>query len=628
MNRHAVVRFLGLGFAFLLTAHLLAAEPTTKGPDLSEYRTVETALKAKDIKSKQVSESQPAFLGVLLEADPNGKYVITDVATDSPAAKAGLKQGDILTHFDGKPLSDTDSLAEMLFTKAPGASARIAIVRDGKPLTLSATLAVHSHPQQPTTSMRALLGIDVEKRKDGDGVVIRRVAPDSPAARAHLKADEIVLKIDDTTLASSNSLQDLIAAKKPDDQVTLTLFLAEKAVEMKVRLGAEPVAADTGPVGGRRGQGGFGGGGMAWDSRVGRYWQKDTYKLAIVLIEYPDVKINAKIPTSAWNDAMFSQGSYKKTITGQQAYGSLYDYYFEQSYHHLKVSGKAFAPVEVSKKRAEYSGPGTNRMALLTEALDKLLAREGKDALKDFEGIIYVYGGPRMQVARGSLYWPHRASVNYQGKRWPYFICGEGGDRMANISVFCHEFGHMLGLPDLYARPESPGSEGLGIWCAMSNQAGNGRPQHFSAWCKEMLGWVKPAEIDPTVPQKLILGPIEDSPKECYRVPVRPDGREYLLLENRQQRGFDASLPAGGLLIWRVVDNRPFLVESHGIEGPAGPVAFMRLVPFPTNCNDSFTPYSAPSSRSQLGGGLPVNITNIRKLDDGRISFYIGYEYE
>ena len=76
---------------------------------------------------------------------------------------------------------------------------------------------------------------------------------------------------------------------------------------------------------------------------------------------------------------------------------------------------------------------------------------------------------------------------------------------MANISVFCHEFGHMLGLPDLYARPENPGSEGVGIWCAMSNQAGNGRPQHFCAWCKEKLGWVKPTVIDPTVKQKLIL---------------------------------------------------------------------------------------------------------------------------
>ena len=124
----------------------------------------------------------------------------------------------------------------------------------------------------------------------------------------------------------------------------------------------------------------------------------------------------------------------------------------------------------------------------MTEALDKLLARDGKDALKDFDGVFYIIAGRRMTVPRGSLYWPHRASVTHNGKSWPYFICPEGGQRMANISVFCHEFGHMLGLPDLYARPENPGMEGLDIWCAMANQAPNGKPQHFSAWCKDQLG--------------------------------------------------------------------------------------------------------------------------------------------
>jgi M6 family metalloprotease-like protein len=624
MNRTVFFRTLSLGFVCLVALRLSAAEPTAKGPDLSEYRTVETAIKAKDIKSKQVVEAQPGYLGLLTEADETGKVVAAEVAADSPAAKAGLKRGDVLTHLDGKPLTESDAFTEALLTKAPGAAIRLAVTRQGKSVQLTATLAAPSHPQQAGPT-RAVLGIDVEKRKDGDGVVIKTVAANSPAERARLKVDEVVLKIDDTTLTSSDRLREIISAKKPDEEVTLTLYLADKAVEMKVRLGAEGAAGAGGGGSGRRGGGG---GGAGWDNRVGNYWQKDNYKLAIILIEYPDTKINAKIPTSAWNDAMFSQGTYKKTVTGQTAYGSLYDYYFEQSYGHLKVSGKAFAPVEVSKKRMEYSGPGTNRLALLTEALDKLLAREGKDALKDFEGIIYVYAGGRPQVARGSLYWPHRASVNYQGKRWPYFICNEGGERMANISVFCHEFGHMLGLPDLYARPENPGSEGLGIWCAMSNQAGNGRPQHFSAWCKEKLGWLKPTELDPTVPQKLILGAVEDSPKECFKVAVRPDGREYLLLENRRHKGFDASLPAEGLLIWRVVGPRPFLEESHGIEGPAGPGAFTKMVPFPSNSNDSFTPYTTPSSRAQLGGGMPVHITNIRQLPDGRVTFYIGYEYE
>jgi hypothetical protein len=108
---------------------------------------------------------------------------------------------------------------------------------------------------------------------------------------------------------------------------------------------------------------------------------------------------------------------------------------------------------------------------------------------------------------------------------------------------------------------------------------------------------------------------------------VRPDGSEYFLLENRRKKGFDQSLPGEGLLIWRVVDDRPILEEAHGVEGPSGPTVHLRAVPFPTPTAHAFTPDTTPSSRSPHGGGLPVHITEIRRLPDGRIGFHIGYEY-
>jgi hypothetical protein len=100
-------------------------------------------------------------------------------------------------------------------------------------------------------------------------------------------------------------------------------------------------------------------------------------------------------------------------------------------------------------------------------------------------------------------------------------------------------------------------------------------------------------------------------------------------LENRAKKGFDVSLPASGLLIWRVVGNRPVLEEAHGVAGPRGPGSFPDAVPFPArDTNDAFTPFTIPSSRSQLGGGLPVFITNIDKRSDGKVTFHIGYEYQ
>lgn len=587
-----------------------------------EYRTVTTAIKTRlQPAAAPVPTPISGFLGVQVGPDSRGRPVVEDVQPGSPADRAGLKVEDQINRLDGKEVASADAFRTALHTKSAGESVQLAVVRDGKPLDMSIRLAPTSRPMLAGRGSPSPLGVQVAAAKGGEGVTIESVQPGSLADRAKLKVGETILKIDDTALNDPDKLREVIASKKPDDMMTLTLFLAEKRVEMKLKLEAERPT-------GRFAGGGPGGGGTAGGWNRSRYWTRPTYKIAIILVEYPDTKHNPKITPKAWEEAMFSHDqSYKKTATGQDAHGSMYDYYLEQSYGKLKIEGKAFDYVQVSKNRMDYNTGSKN--VLLTEAMDKLLAREGKDALKDFDGVFYIYAGGRMQVARGSLYWPHRATVQHNGKNWPYFICPEGGERMANISVFCHEFGHMLGLPDLYARPENPGMEGAGIWCAMANQVGNGRPQHFSAWCKERLEWIQPSVLDPTVKQKLILAPTEDSPKECYKVLVKPDGSEYFLLENRTKKGFDASLPAHGLLIWRVIGNRPVLEEAHGIHGPRGPAVFPDFVPFPAkDTNNSFTPYTTPSSRSQLGGGLPVFITNIDKRPDGKITFDIGYEYE
>ena len=91
------------------------------------------------------------------------------------------------------------------------------------------------------------------------------------------------------------------------------------------------------------------------------------------------------------------------------------DYYQELSYGKFKIEGKFVGWVEVSKKRMEYtSGSGTSakeKTALLTEALDVYTKKNGKDALKDFDGIFFLYAGDRVNTTRGGLYWPHRANV-------------------------------------------------------------------------------------------------------------------------------------------------------------------------------------------------------------------------
>jgi M6 family metalloprotease-like protein len=492
--------------------------------------------------------------------------------------------------------------------------------------TVETAITTRISKAAPTTSGQAgYLGVHLAANDRGQ-VTVAHVQTDSPAARAGLERGDLLARVGGQAVRAPDDLRQFLAGKSAGEKVPLDLLRAGQPMVVTATLGvpSQPLPVEQGVGGGGKGKGKGGG---SWDLRKGfGAWKKPVYRLAVVCVEYSDAKHNDKITPKAWEDALFTRGTYKTSVTGQTAYGSLNDYYLEQSYGNFRVEGKVFPFVLVIKKRQEY-GQGKNRTALLTEALDKLLARDGKDALDGFDGIFFMYAGGRTQAARGSLYWPHKSQVSHQGKRWPYFICPEGGTRMADISVITHEFGHMLGLPDLYARPENPGSEGMGIWCVMSNQAGKGRPQHMSAWCKERLGWLTPTVIDPTTRQKLILAPVYQSSRECYKVLAHADGSEYYLLENRGGKGFDASLPAQGLLVWRVVRGRPMLEESHGVSGPAGPRSYPTSVPFPSKVNDAFTPYTVPSSRSQLGGGLPVHITNIRRLPDGRITFAIGWEF-
>jgi M6 family metalloprotease-like protein len=602
---------------------LTPADSPVVGPDLAGYKTVETAttaVVARGGAAKVNDVGSPAYLGLLLDALPGKGLIVAEVAPDSPAAKAGVRPGDVLRKLGGREVEDDERMVEILKARSPGEPIDLVLHRDDKPVDARVILAPWSRALTAPGRGRPGLGVQVVAGKD-EGVTIEQVVAGSPADRAKLKVGEVLLKIDDIALTGPDQLNDLVESRLTEGSLIATLRLAEKAVDLKIKLDPEPTSEGR-PFATSEGEGRPGGG-----APRGGYWLKPSFRLAIVCLEYPDMKHNPKITADAWNEALFSEGTYtKENATGQAVHGSFRDYFLEQSCGFFRVEGKVFDWVEVSKKREEYATG--NRMALLTEGLDKILARDGEAALKDFDGVFFLYAGARFPAPRGSLYWPHRASISHKGKRWPYFIVDEGGPRMQGLSVLCHEFGHMLGLPDLYARPENPGMEGLGAWCNMSQQPNRMIPEHFGAWVKEKVGWLKPTVIDPTVKQKLVLAPIENSPKECFKVLIRPDGSEYLLLENRRKTGFDLSLPGEGLLIWHVLGNRPTLKESHGIEGPAGPRSRLDEVPYPSGANDAYTPYTIPSSRSPLGGGLPVSITNIRRMPDGRIAFQVGYDYD
>ena len=157
--------------------------------------------------------------------------------------------------------------------------------------------------------------------------------------------------------------------------------------------------------------------------------------------------------------------------------------------------------------------------------------------------------------------------------------------RIIEVGVFCHEYGHALGLPDLYDRPNTgPNSSGIGHYCLMaggSYGADDNHPQtpvHMSAWCKAALGW---ADVRPIIANGTVaLEPVQAG-NLIYNFDVPgTGGREFFLVEHRApnwnpnpttQLNWDSGFNPDGLAIWHVDENVgrdspswPFAPEGQG----------------------------------------------------------------
>jgi immune inhibitor A len=205
-----------------------------------------------------------------------------------------------------------------------------------------------------------------------------------------------------------------------------------------------------------------------------------------------------------------------------------------------------------------------NTPGLLQEVLQKYISTGGSLANFDrngdgyVDGLFLVHAGVGAEtdpdkVTRLAKIWSHKWTLpstfsNNGVKAYAYFTAPEDG----LLGVFSHEFGHFLGLPDLY--DTSYRSQGIGDWCLMAGGSWNGggnTPARMSAWCLSTLGWVSPRNI--TGPTSVSLKPLETNKADCCRLWTGGTAsKEYFLIENRQQTGRDAALPGSGLAVWHI----------------------------------------------------------------------------
>jgi M6 family metalloprotease-like protein len=143
----------------------------------------------------------------------------------------------------------------------------------------------------------------------------------------------------------------------------------------------------------------------------------------------------------------------------------------------------------------------------------------------------------------------------------------EPPQQLVEVGIFCHEYGHALGLPDLYDRTDDTPSSGLGHHCLMSagNQGADGKhsdtPTPMSAWARTILGWTKMHTI---TANDLVRFEPSIASSSVWRFEVPGTGLEYFLVEYRDKDwrdpdgrrfNWDEYLPKSGLAVWHVDDN-------------------------------------------------------------------------
>ncbi len=288
--------------------------------------------------------------------------------------------------------------------------------------------------------------------------------------------------------------------------------------------------------------------------------------------------------------------------------GTLREYYAEVSGGRLRVYGEVAPWVRTSLTLAEVVGSqwglgGDARVGeYLVEALTEvdrnldfgLYDNDGPDNIPnsgDDNGVVDAVAFYFLEIAAscgGPGIWPHFYRIEpWVGQAFetndprpdggrvivdPYFIqsivtCD--GARISPITTVAHEFGHLLGLPDLYHPVDGLLPEqrrwvvgcwslmAAGAWgCGNIDRTGWRRPTHMGAWEKRQLGWLDHIEvISETELLQLVLPPVQTS-REILEVPLGAE--ERLLIEYREQSGFDLNLPAAGVLVYRINDTFPF----------------------------------------------------------------------
>lgn len=310
-----------------------------------------------------------------------------------------------------------------------------------------------------------------------------------------------------------------------------------------------------------------------------------TPRSLVILVSFSNKEFTISNPQQKFTNLLNEEGYATNGGTG-----SARDYFSDNSYGKFTPQFDVVGPFQLDNTYAYYganvNNSDKNPRQMVVDACTKALAAGVKfsDYDTDNDGkvdniFIYYAGYNEAEGGPEDTVWPHRwvvsTSLKFDGKSIYDYACtselkGRTGSTMCGIGTFCHEFGHVLGLPDFYAT-NGASHHTLGSWDVMDygpyNNAGR-TPPYYSAYERFALGWMKPTilkdssyvTLDSLATSNTAFLIAKDGLHNlCGGNPIwqtAPLPNEFFLLENRQKTGWDTYLGGHGMLITHINYNK------------------------------------------------------------------------
>lgn len=222
------------------------------------------------MKEFKLNWSTGAFLGVVTEDHDKGALV-EEVQKETPAEKAGLQKGDIITKVGDKKIESPSDLSEAIHAKKPNDEVDIIYLRDGKDKKTKVKLGESKGPQgmqnfnfhmpdmpgfsegqlhfehlQPRLhglqnelkyiQNRPRFGATIQDTEEGNGVKVLEVEADSPSAKSGLQKDDVITEVNGKIVKNVAEAREVLRAKNEQNLWTVKVLRAGKPVTVEVKI--------------------------------------------------------------------------------------------------------------------------------------------------------------------------------------------------------------------------------------------------------------------------------------------------------------------------------------------------------------------------------------------------------